>query len=203
MALDSILDGIRRFQRTEYPKRKDLFEGLSGGQSPKLLLVTCADSRIDPGLLTQTDPGEVFVVRNAGNFVPPDGVGGGEAATIEYGVEALGIRDIAVCGHTKCGAMAAALDPESAASLPAVADWIGHASPALSRSTKLNDDGDALSDAVAANVMAQLDHLRTLPAVKRALDRGELTLHGWVYDFVTGTLHVADDDGHFAPLPEN
>ena len=81
--------------------------------------MTCSDSRIDPCLLTQTEPGEVFVVRNAGNFVPPHGIGGGEAATIEYGVEALGIEHIAVCGHTKCGAMAAALaDPSAAKGLP-------------------------------------------------------------------------------------
>jgi len=196
-----IHDGIARFQQNVFPGWKDRFEALAEGQSPELLLVTCSDSRIDPALLTQTEPGELFVIRNAGNFVPPYGEGsGGEAATIEYGIQALGIQHIAVCGHTKCGAMAAARDPESAAGLPAVQEWIGLASEALDRSADLGESTDALTETVAANVLTQIDHLRTHPSVSAAEARGELTLHAWVYDFVRGELWVGDPDGRFRPL---
>ena len=123
--MQSIHDGIRRFQQDVQPAEQAHFDGLADGQSPQLMLVTCSDSRVDPALFTQTKPGEVFVIRNAGNIVAPHGSGAsGEAATLEYGIEALKIPHLAVCGHTKCGAMAAVRDPDSAASLPSVTDWI-------------------------------------------------------------------------------
>lgn len=201
MTLDKIYAGVRRFQEQEFPSRRGLFEGLGAGQQPTLLLVTCSDSRIDPALLTQTDPGEIFVVRNAGNIVPPaGGAPGGEMATIEYGIDALRIPHIVVCGHTHCGAMAALRDPKAAEGLSAVPHWIEHGRPALDREARLGDGRDALSNTVAANVLTQLDNLRTYPFVARALERGELELHAWVYDFVSGDLHVADERGVFEPL---
>ena len=123
--MDSIIEGFRRFQSDEFPSRRDAFEQLGSGQSPQLMLVTCSDSRIDPGLITQTAPGEIFVIRNAGNLVAPYGSGAsGEAGTLEYGIEALKIPHLAVCGHTHCGAMAALRDPSSADGLPAVKQWL-------------------------------------------------------------------------------
>ncbi len=201
MALDSIYSGIRLFREREFPSRRESFRALRAGQQPELLLVTCSDSRIDPALLTQTEPGEIFVVRNAGNLVPPAQAGpGGEAATIEYGVEALGIRHIAICGHTHCGAMAALRDPEAAAGLQCVPRWLEHARPALERSVSVGDGSDALTNTIGANVLAQLDNLRTHPFVARAIERDGLQLHGWLYDFVAGELHVCDDAGRFRVL---
>ncbi len=192
------VDGILRYQRGVHAGHESAFEALEGGQKPELLLITCADSRIVPSLLTQSGPGEVFVIRNAGNFVPPWGdANGGEAATIEYGIEALGIRHIAVCGHTHCGAMAAALDPASAASLPAVSSWIEHAKQAIDRPVEIDSGGERLVEAVAANVVTQIDHLRTHPSVVAAEARGELELHAWVYDFVSGEVFVGDKDARF------
>ena len=201
MSLDEIYQGVRRFQEDELPQRREAFEALGAGQQPKLLLVTCSDSRIDPALLTQTEPGELFVIRNAGNLVPPAQAGpGGEAATIEYGIKVLGIRDIAVCGHTHCGAMAALRDPASASSLDNVLPWLEHAKSALERSVSVGDGDDALTNTVGANVLAQLDNLRSFDFIAAAVERKELQLHGWIYDFVSGQLYKSDAAGEFRPL---
>ena len=199
--MDSIHQGIRRFQQDVQPSEQGHFDGLASGQQPQLMLVTCSDSRIDPALFTQTRPGEVFVIRNAGNLVAPHGSGAsGEAATLEYGIEALKIPHLAVCGHTHCGAMAAVRDPESAAALPAVTDWIAFGMPAIDRQDEIRGFDDPLSKVVAANVLVQLDHLRTHPSVKAAEERGDLQLHGWVYDFVNGVVYATSGDGVFSPL---
>ena len=110
--MDKILTGVERFRRHEYVKNRDLFEHLAHKQQkPIALFITCADSRVNPNLITQTDPGDLFLIRNAGNIVPPHGSPiGGEAATVEYSIEVLGIRNIILCGHSQCGAMKAMLE---------------------------------------------------------------------------------------------
>jgi carbonic anhydrase len=199
--MDRILTGIRAFRDAVHPGMRPLFQQLEEGQQPELLLITCSDSRIDTGLLTQTQPGEVFVIRNAGNLVAPWGrSGGGEAATVEYAVKVLGVPHIAVCGHTHCGAMAALRDPASASGLPAVARWLEHGRPALERSARFDRDADPLLETVGANVLTQLDHLRTYPCVAEAEAQGELELHAWVYDFGKGDVLVAGPDGAFRSL---
>jgi carbonic anhydrase len=199
--MERIHSGIRAFRDRIHPARRELFRRLEQGQHPELLLITCSDSRIDTGLLTQTDPGELFVIRNAGNLVAPWGShSGAEAATVEYAVRVLGIRHIAVCGHTHCGAMAALRDPAGASTLPAVRRWLELGRPALERSVTVEGPADPLLETVAANVLTQLDHLRTHPSVAAAEARGELELHGWVYDFVEGDLLVAGADGYFRSL---
>ena len=101
-----IVDGVHHFQENVFREKQELFEGLAGGQQPLALFITCSDSRIDPCLLTNTQPGELFVTRNAGNIEPPHAAGsGGEAATIEYAVCALKVKDIIVCSHSHFGAM--------------------------------------------------------------------------------------------------
>ena len=139
--MDSIYAGIRAFQKQVYPEKAELFQELAGGQKPGLLLITCSDSRIDPALITQTEPGEVFVIRNAGNIVPPwgEGTASGEAGTIEYAIEALGVQHIAVCGHSHCGAMAAVRNPSSAEGLPAVSSWLRFGEPALHEDAELGE----------------------------------------------------------------
>lgn len=201
--MKAICDGVERFRSEVFPGCRSHFEELGKGQSPRALLVTCSDSRIDPAMITQTQPGEIFVIRNAGNMVPPQTAGpGGESATIEYGIEALKIPNIIVCGHTHCGAMGAVRDPASASALPTVSAWIEHAGDCLDRVDQIQGFDDALTQVVAANVMSQLEHLRTLPSVAGALERGDVTLHGWVYDFEGGTIYVGDAEGRFAPLSE-
>lgn len=196
--MKKVYEGIRSFRQRVFPQQRGSFERLAQGQQPRLLLVTCSDSRIVPSLLTQSEPGEVFVVRNAGNLVPPYGEGsGGEAATVEYAIEGLGIPHIAVCGHSHCGAMAALREPATAAGFPALQKWLEFARPALDRRGPGEGFDDPLLQTVAANVLLQLDHLRTHPAVAAAEGRGAVELHGWIYRFETGEVLEVDADGVF------
>ena len=104
--MKKLIKGVQRFRETYYARNPDLFEQLALGQSPRVLFISCSDSRVDPALITQTDLGELFVIRNAGNIVPPYGAtNGGEGATIEYALSALNIEQVIICGHTHCGAM--------------------------------------------------------------------------------------------------
>lgn len=197
--MQKLIDGLHQFQREVFANETDLFERLAKGQNPLALFITCSDSRIDPAMMTQTKPGELFILRNAGNIVPPYGaVNGGESATIEYAVSVLGIRDIIVCGHSLCGAMQGLLQPESLENLPAVKSWLGHAE-ATARIIKENYSHivrpeDRLTATVEENVLVQLENLRTHPAVRAAMGRGELTLSGWVYKFQTGQVFAYQPD---------
>jgi carbonic anhydrase len=184
-----------------------LFEQLASGQHPEALFITCADSRVVPVLLTQTRPGDLFICRNAGNMVPPYGeLHGGVSATIEYSVCALNVKHIIVCGHTECGAMKALLHPEGLESMPTVKSWLAHGEMARRIVVENYRDltGDPLVHALTEeNVVAQLQHLRTHPAVAARLARGEMSLHGWVYDIRTGNVDAWDHQRQrFVPVSQ-
>lgn len=203
--MQKLIDGIHEFQQTEFRKRQGLFEQLSRGQNPETLFITCSDSRIDPNLLTRSQPGDLFILRNAGNIIPPHGAAnGGEGATIEFAVAGLGVKDIIVCGHTHCGAMKGLLEPEQVRLLPTVADWLKHAETTrrIVQENYRHLDGDRLlTAAIEENVLVQLENLKTLPAVAARLARGDLHLHGWVYKIETGDVFAYDlDDGQFVSL---
>ena len=204
--MKQLIDGIHRFQSGVFGPQKELFSRLAKGQEPDALFITCSDSRVEPNLMTQTKPGELFIARNAGNIVPPWGVVSGEACTIEYALEALGIKDIIVCGHTHCGAMAAIVHPEKIAELPAVSAWLAYAEGTrrvLKQNYKGLSDDDLIETAVEENVLVQIENLRTHPAVMSRLMRGEVTLHAWVYDIELGEVHAFDPDkGQFVPVRE-
>lgn len=191
--MQKLVDGIHRFQKEAFSQDQKLFETLAKGQNPLALFITCSDSRIDPNRLTDTKPGELFIQRTAGNIVPPYGsVFAGEACTIEYAVMALKIRDIIICGHSHCGAMAGLLDPASIEDMPAVKEYLKHAE-STRRIVKenyahLTDPDKLLTLTVEENVLVQLESLRTHPSVAAAVGRGELKLHGWVYKFETGNV---------------
>jgi carbonic anhydrase len=191
--MQKLVQGVHRFQSDIFPEHRQLFGRLAAEQHPLALFITCSDSRISPNLLTQTDPGELFILRTAGNIVPPYGaVKGGEAGTIEYAVSVLKVRDIIVCGHSHCGAMSGLLAPESISELPAVQALLNHAA-ATQRIIQenyghLQEAPARLMAAVEENVLVQLENLRTHPSVAAALSRRDLTLHGWVYKFETGQV---------------
>jgi carbonic anhydrase len=192
---DRLIAGIRRFQREVYPKHKASYQKLMReGQKPHTLFITCADSRIDPELLTQSAPGEIFVSRNIGNLVPPYGDAlGGVSAIIEYAVAALQVSHIVVCGHSDCGAMIGMLHPEKVANLPIVKSWLRHADAAVSTvryAGNASDEHAALEQLTQENVLLQLHHLRTHPSVAGRLAKGELALSGWVYDIGQGTVRT-------------
>jgi carbonic anhydrase len=207
--MQRLVEGIHAFQRNQFSKDQKLFETLANGQSPLALFVTCSDSRIDPNRLTQTKPGELFILRTAGNIIPPYGaVFGGEAATIEYAVAALQVKDVIVCGHSHCGAMGGLLKPESVAKMPAVRAYLEHAEATRRIITEnyadVEDPEKRLTLAVEENVLVQLENLRTHPAVAAALSRGEVKLHGWVYKFETGEVFAFNPDkGQFLSLEKN
>lgn len=205
--MQKLVRGVHHFQNKIFSSQRELFERLAKGQAPETLFITCSDSRINPHLLTKADPGELFILRNAGNIIPPYGAGwGGELATIEYAVTALGVRDIIVCGHTHCGAMSGLLNPDSVTEMPAVEHWLRHAE-ATRRIMKDNYQhlsGTALLNAtVQENVLVQLDHLRIQPAVASRISAGNLHLHGWVYKLESGEVFAYDvDRGEYLPVGE-
>lgn len=203
--MQRIINGVRRFQQDVFPAQRAMFAELARGQRPAVLFVTCSDSRVHPNLLTQTDPGDLFILRNAGNIIPPYGTGAAsESATVEYAVSVLGVRDIIVCGHTHCGAMQALMNPAQVAQLPAVADWLRCAE--TTRRVALNgsapdDPAAALLALIERNVLVQLDNLRTHPAVAAGLANGEVQAHGWVYDIEHGEVACySTDAGRFVDL---
>ena len=190
--------GVVKFQKDVYPGKKELFEKLSEGRSPEALFITCSDSRIETGLITQTDPGELFVCRNAGNIVPPHtNHTGGMTASIEFALEVLKVPHIVVCGHTECGAMKGALDTAGLDSLPHVKEWLGYSRAAVQvvqRRWKDADYATRMEMLTQQNVILQLHHLETHPSVAVALNAGELELHGWVYDIKTGDVLAANKE---------
>ncbi|HEY0983729.1 carbonic anhydrase [Schlesneria sp. T3-172] len=206
--MQKLIKGIHQFQEENFRPLQGLFEKLSKGQNPETLFITCSDSRIDPNLLTQSQPGDLFILRNAGNIVPPHGAAnGGEAATIEFAVAALGVKDIIICGHSHCGAMKGLLEPEAVATLPAVSSWLSHAETTrrIVQDNYGHLEGDKLVTAtVEENVLVQLENLRTLPAVASRLVKGDLHLHGWVYKIETGDVFAYDSaEGQFVPVSQH
>jgi carbonic anhydrase len=206
--MQKLVEGIHRFQKDVFCRQQLFFERLVDGQQPLALFITCSDSRIDPNMLTQTQPGELFIMRNAGNIIPPYSSGGcGEAASIEYAIGLLGVRDIIICGHSHCGAMNALMHPEQAESLPAVRSWLEYAEATRriigENYNHLSDMRARLTATVEENVLVQLENLRTHPSVLAALARREIRLHGWVYKFETGQVFAYNaESGQFESLDE-
>ena len=203
--MQNLLSGIHQFHAQVFQREKDFYSQLATGQSPSTLFIGCSDSRVDPTIITQSGLGELFVLRNAGNIVPCYGASnGGEPATIEYAVTALGVKDIVICGHSGCGALQAMLNPEKMEKLPLVKSWLNHAE-ATRRIVEENYSqykGAALLEiAIREHVLVQIENIQTHPAVAVKLQRGELTLHAWVYLMESGDiLAYSTEDGGFASL---
>lgn len=200
--------GVVRFQTEVYPEKQALFESLAKGQSPEALFITCSDSRIETAMITQTEPGELFICRNAGNIVPPHtSHTGGMTASIEFAVAALRVPHIVVCGHTECGAMKGAMNPGSLESLPHVKEWLGYARAAVEVVNLIGadlDDEAKMHMLLEQNVILQLQHLKTHPTVAARLAAGDLTLHGWIYDIKTGDVTAYDEATRsFLPVHEH
>jgi carbonic anhydrase len=187
--MQSLIEHARSFrnQSEEYPEQ---FARLAEGQSPQVLFITCSDSRVVPALITGARPGELFELRTAGNIVPPYASGhpSSEAATIEYAVEVLGVTDIVVCGHSHCGAVGALVRRDDLTAVPAVRDWLAHATPCPEGTV----DDPTVADAVQNHVLTQLLRLRSFPCIEKRLTAGRLGLHGWFYEVHTGSVLAHD-----------
>jgi carbonic anhydrase len=204
--MDRIIAGVQRFRRHEYAKNRALYQELAGRQqNPLALFITCSDSRVLPHRITQTQPGDLFEIRNAGNIVPPHGVAaGGEQATIEYSVDVLGIKNIIVCGHSTCGAMKAMLQQTPLEELPSARAWFAHAE-ATRRIVKQKYPGLSLEElwpiASQENVLVQMNQLSTHPCVAARLSYGDVRIFGWYYDIGEGLVLQYDQlQGRFIEL---
>jgi len=203
--MKKLIEGLQQFHAGYFSSHRDLFEELSHGQHPRILFITCSDSRIDPNLITQAQVGDLFVIRNAGNIIPPYGAAnGGEGAAMEYALTALGIDQVIVCGHSHCGAIKGLLHLNSLQEkLPLVYDWLKHAE--ATRRLMVDNYGhlegeELIEMAVAENVLTQLENLQTYPVIHSRLHQGTLALHGWIYSIERGEVLAYDGVLHeFVP----
>lgn len=180
-------DGFIEFRRNVYPPQKLLFKRLAGGQTPHTIFITCSDSRIDPCLITQSKPGDLFVIRNAGNIMPVcQGKASGEIASVVFALKVLKVPRLIVCGHSDCGAMKAAIDP-SRASDATISEWLLHCKPITERAAK---EHLCLEAAAKQNVLLQIEHLKEFPAIRERLDAGALNIEGWYYNIGVGECDI-------------
>ena len=199
--MQELVQGVHHFQGIGFREREELFTRLKDGQEPEACFITCADSRIVPTLITNSVPGQLFIVRNVGNIIPCFGTDNNAAlAAVEYAVVELKIEDVIICGHTGCGAMKALLDPlarENRCHTPTVHDWLRHADATseIIREHYGHLEGQAMINAAAEeNVLVQLEHLRTLPVIAARVSSGKVRLHGWMYKIETGEVFYYDAD---------
>ena len=196
--MQKLTAGIHHFQANYFATNRQLFEQLAEtGQRPETLFITCSDSRVVPTLITNTQPGELFIVRNIGNIVPSVGRGvmGGVSAAIEYAVELLEVGNVIVSGHTQCGAIDAILHPERVAHLPLLSRWIAESAAIpkiIAEGYGALDVEARMMAAVQENVLIQLENLRSFEFVARRLDEGKLKMSGWVFKIGTGQVFDYD-----------
>jgi carbonic anhydrase len=203
--MESLIEGHKRFHQEVFPGKRDHFHLLAEMQSPQYLFITCSDSRIVPDLILQTEPGDLFITRNAGNVVPiSTGDVDGVTATIEYAVEVLHVKHAILCGHSDCGALKAAVSRKGLENLPKASRWLQHVEGAFSHRQPLRpEEGDhaELASIIRGNVVAQLANLRAQPSVARAIAHHQLQVHGWYYDILSGRIEVYDENQRkFLPL---
>lgn len=197
--MQKLLDGLIKFRQEDFESHRSLFKQLGSGQKPHTLFIACSDSRVDPNLITGTLPGELFIIRNIANLVPPFRETAEFVATtsaIEYAVLNLGVENIIVCGHSNCGGCAACLRPShELAELPHTRKWLELAAPVRD---KVQEALPATEPEARewmmeqANVVQQLKHLMTYPYIRRRVERGKLTLSGWHYIIETGEVFIYD-----------
>jgi carbonic anhydrase len=205
--MKKLIKGLREFKSDYFASHVDMFELLAHGQKPRVLFIACSDSRIVPSLITNTEPGELFVIRNAGNMIPPFGAtNGGEGAAVEYAVQALGIEQIVVCGHSHCGAMKGLLALNKLQdNMPLVYDWLkqAEATRRLVRENYSEYEGEELLEiTIAENVLTQIENLETYPVIRSRLYQGKMQIFGWVYYLETGEVLAYDPETHTYLAPQ-
>jgi len=200
--MQRLIEGVHKFRKDEFGNYRKLFRKLSQeGQNPHTLFITCSDSRVLAELITQSKPGDLFVVKNIGNIVPPASATGSTnstAAAIEFAVEVLKVSDIVVCGHSQCGAMSALIQGVAAKPMPHLEEWLKLAAPVRERVEKeyswVKDVSERISAAGGENVLFALDNLHSYPCVQDRLADGSLRIHGWYFQIATAELFAFDPD---------
>lgn len=191
--------GLHHFQNEIFPRQKSHFEHLAKGQHPEALFITCSDSRVNPNLVTHTTTGDLFILRNAGNIVPPYQKDSSEAATIEFAILGLKVKHIVLCGHSHCGAMHAAIHPETVSKMPSLSHWLQtHVAPTLAmvKDHYIESRDDKLLEEILTqeNVLSQIENLKTHPCVAKKIEEKQLTLHAWTYVIETGEMYSFNPD---------
>lgn len=206
--MKKLIQGHQQFRQSYVPTHLDQLEELSHGQKPRVLFITCSDSRIDPNLITQADIGDLFIIRNAGNIIPPYGAAnGGEGAAVEYAINALDIQQIIVCGHSHCGAMKGLLQlGKLEEEMPLVYSWLKHseATRRLVKESYSQYSGEELLEiTIAENVLTQIDNLKTYPIVHSRLYQRKLEIFAWIYHLETGEVLAFDPSTHAYVPPQS
>lgn len=201
-AIQHLIAGYQRYRHETWPKLRGLHERLARGQRPRVLVIGCSDSRVDPATIFDADPGELFIIRNVANLAPPYEIGGGyhgTSAAIEFAVVNLEVDTILVLGHAQCGGVAAALAPKVKGATSFLDAWIDLLEPARQR---IEGHGGDLHEALEhESIRVTLENLMTFPFVRRRVEAGALALVGARYGVVDGTLELMDSDtGEFSKV---
>ena len=199
--MKKLIQGIIDFRKHRIANYREKFSKLALGQSPDTLFIACSDSRVVPNLFASTDPGDLFVIRNVGNLIPPcnaDGQSEGdksEWAAIEFAILQLHVSDIIVCGHSECGAMQAILQGRQKIAGEHLQSWLEYGEKASSLISKIKfSESLAKHNQVSqANVLLQLTHLKTYPLIQERIKVGQLNLHGWWFDIGSGNVYSLDE----------
>lgn len=202
-ATDPLLAGYRRFRTDSWPEAKAEYEALAQGQTPHTLIVACSDSRADPALIFDTAPGQLFVVRNVANLVPPyqpDGHLHGVSAALEFGVKVLGVKRIVVMGHAHCGGVAAMRTGAPDSCRDFVAPWVAQGEPVVRRVAEAVEPDQVEQASEEAIVRLSLENLRTFPWIAEREAAGQLELTGLHFGIAEGMLRVLTDQPRFQPL---
>ncbi|HEX2116374.1 MAG TPA: carbonic anhydrase [Alphaproteobacteria bacterium] len=201
--MESLIEGYRRFRATGWQEHRRLFKELAArGQSPRAMVITCADSRLDPQLIFGTAPGEVFVVRNVANLVPPyapDSAYHGTSAALEFAVRVLKVEHVIVLGHAQCGGIGALLRGAGEGGADFVDTWMKIATPARERALLMTGGDPERAQTLCEHeaIKVSLEHLMTFPWIRERVESGSLALHGWYFGIESGELLRLDKDGKF------
>lgn len=210
--MKKLIRGIVEFRSKVQKDYREAFGRLALGQSPDTLFVACSDSRVVPNTFASTNPGDLFVLRNVGNLIPPCGENGvalgdeAEAAAIEFAVLSLNVTNIVICGHSECGAMRALVSNRNNMDMPNLKNWLRHGDKAVERlkdGVMLDQDLTDHNQLSQLNVLLQMEHVKSYPAVKRRIEEGNLSVHGWWFDITQAEVHAyAEEQNKFVLIDE-
>jgi carbonic anhydrase len=206
---NQLLTGYRRFRHEGWSRERDRWAELREGQSPEVMVIACSDSRVDPAQIFDTSPGEIFVVRNIANLVPPFELGGGRhgvSAALEFAVTQIEVGEVVVMGHGSCGGVAAAMSQRFAGAAPGVGGFIDHWVDMLDEArdrivAEFGTGPEAIRELEMETVRVSIANLRTFPCIPEREAAGTLKLRGAYFAIADGVLYLMDDEGHFAPAP--
>ena len=205
--MDDLIAGYKRFRENGWPERRKVFEELAEtGQNPKALVIACVDSRVDPSMIFDVGPGEIMVVRNVANLVPPyapDTAYHGTSAALEFGVRVMEVTDIIVLGHGMCGGVQALMNGAPMNARDFIEPWMSMAEPAKQKSLHLPTEGERQNCCEQEVIKVSIANLMTFPWIAERVSSGQLNIHGAWFAIHSGSLMILQPDGCFIPAEEH